>query len=115
MNKTQAGLTDAMDRAHLQAPLVTIVVVNYNYSKFVGECIQSVDRQDYPNLQCIVLECASSDDSLSAIEEAIGRAKSQFFQLLHLDVNQGHLVNSLSALDDIKGVFVTYVDADDFL
>jgi hypothetical protein len=40
------------------------------YSGFVEQCVRSVDQQDYPNLQCIVLECASNDDSLSVIEKA---------------------------------------------
>jgi glycosyltransferase involved in cell wall biosynthesis len=101
--------------ASLRAPLVTIVIVNYNYGKFVGQCIRSVDQQDYPNIQCIVMDCASNDNSLSVIEEALAQVRNPFFQLLRRGFNHGHLINSLSALDDVKGTFVTYLDADDFL
>jgi glycosyltransferase involved in cell wall biosynthesis len=106
------GETKATD-AH--APLVTIVIVNHNYGEFVEQCIRSVDQQDYPNIQCIVLECASKDGSLSVIEEALGQARSSFFKLLRRAVNHGQVINSLSALDDVKGIFLTCLDADDFL
>ena len=99
----------------VHAPLVTIVIVNHNYCEYVEQCIRSVDQQDYKNIQCIVLECASNDNSLSVIEGALSQAKNEFFQLLCRDVNCGHLINSLSALEEIKGDFVTYLDADDFL
>jgi glycosyltransferase involved in cell wall biosynthesis len=102
-------------RTDAQAPLVTIVIVNHNYGEFVGQCIRSVDQQDYPNIQCIVMECASNDNSLSIIEAMLGQTKGSFFQLLRRDVNQGQVINSLSALDEVKGAFVTYLDADDFL
>lgn len=99
----------------IQAPLATIIIVNHNYGQFLGRCIRSVDQQDYLNIQCIVLDCASTDDSLSAIEEALGRATKPVFQVIQRNVNQGHLVNCLSALDHAKGTFLNYLDADDFL
>jgi hypothetical protein len=113
MDKVGTRLAGQATDVHL--PLVTIVIVNHNYGGFVKQCIQSVDQQDYSNMHCIVLECASNDNSLSIIEDALGRAKSSFFQLLRRNVNRGHLINSLSVLDDVQGTFVTFLDADDFL
>jgi glycosyltransferase involved in cell wall biosynthesis len=115
MNQALTQFAAAVDTADVQPPLVTVVIVNHNYGRFIETCIGSVDRQDYPHIQCIVLDCASSDDSVSVIEEAIGRARNSFFRLLRRDVNQGHMTNALSVLDDIKGVFVTFLDADDLL
>jgi len=115
MDKLGMRLADQRKAEAVRAPLVTIVIVNHNYGEFVEQCIQSVDVQDYPTIQCIVLECASDDNSLAIIETALGKAKSPFFRLLRRDVNRDHIMNSLSVLDDIKGAFVTYLDADDFL
>jgi hypothetical protein len=98
-----------------QAPLVTIVIVNHNYGEFLGQCIRSVDLQDYPNIQCIVLECASNDDSLPVIEAMLDQTRRSFFHLHRREVNQGHVMNALSVLDEVKGAFVTFLDADDFL
>ena len=115
MDTEGTRLADQRTPEAVCAPLVTIVIVNHNYGEFVEQCIQSVDVQDYPKLQCIVLECASNDNSLAIIEKALGRSRSPFFQLLRRDLNRGHVINSLSVLDDIKGAFVTFLDADDFL
>jgi glycosyltransferase involved in cell wall biosynthesis len=101
--------------AGVRAPLVTIVIVNHNYDGFVEQCIRSVDQQDYPHIQCIVLECASTDNSLLIIEKTLSQTVNGFFELVRRDVNEGHLTNALSVLTDIKGDFVTYLDADDFL
>jgi glycosyltransferase involved in cell wall biosynthesis len=97
------------------APLVTIVIVNHNYGEFIGQCIRSVDLQDYPNIHCIVLDCASNDDSLPVIEAMLDQTARSFFQLVRREVNHGHVMNSLSVLDEVKGAFVTFLDADDFL
>ena len=115
MNQVLTQFAAAAETTDMQPPLVTVVIVNYNYAQFLKACIARIDRQDYPNLQCIVLDCASSDDSVSVIEEAIRQAKNPFFRLLRRDVNHGHLSNAVSVLDEIKGVFVTFLDADDFL
>jgi glycosyltransferase involved in cell wall biosynthesis len=115
MDKLQAGLVGAAGTADMHAPLVTIVILNHNYAEFVGRCIQSVDQQDYGNIQCIVLECGSNDDSLSVIEAALAEAKRPFFQMLRRDENRGQVMNYLSALDEIQGAFVSFLDADDFL
>jgi glycosyltransferase involved in cell wall biosynthesis len=112
---TQTDFAIEMAAFGVHPPLVTIVIVNHNYRQFVDQCIQSVDEQDYSNIQCIVLDCASDDDSLSVIEAALSRAKRPIFQLIRGTTNQNHLVNSLSVLDDVKGLFVAYLDADDFL
>lgn len=50
------------------APSVGIVVVNYNSAAFVGEFLESLARVDYPNARLIVVDSASTDDSLCEIE-----------------------------------------------
>lgn len=99
--------------AGLQAPLVTVVIVSFNYAEYVERCLRSVEEQDYPNIQCIVVDCASTDNTLAVIEQA--QARKPFFQILRLDSNRGHLLNALSALNEVKGVFVTFLDSDDFI
>lgn len=99
----------------VRAPLVTVVIINYNYGGFIAQSIRSVDEQDYENIQCLVVDCGSTDNSLAAIESALGRTRGSYFKLLRRDVNQGQLSNALSMLDEVGGVFVTYLDSDDLL
>lgn len=49
-------------------PLISIIIVSYNQARFVKECIDSVLNQDYPNLECIVVDGQSSDGTVEILE-----------------------------------------------
>ena len=49
-------------------PRITIVTPNYNGSEYLERCIESVLRQEYENLQYIVIDGGSTDGSLAVIE-----------------------------------------------
>lgn len=49
-------------------PLLSFVVVNYNYGQFLRTCVESIFNQDYPNLECIIVDNASSDNSNDVID-----------------------------------------------
>jgi hypothetical protein len=99
--------------SHFNCPLVSVVIINWNYAKYVGAAIASVKRQDYPRLECIVVDNASSDDSVAAITQAI--AGDDRFRLLQMSENYGHLGAALQILGALKGQFVNFLDADDVL
>src|ERR1700730_14383763 len=44
-------------------PLVSVIIVNYNYGRFLREAVDSVFVQNYPNIECIIVDNASTDDS----------------------------------------------------
>src|SRR5271170_2638660 len=50
-------------------PLVSILVSNYNYARYIGESIQSALDQTYDNLELIICDDGSTDDSVRVIEE----------------------------------------------
>jgi glycosyltransferase involved in cell wall biosynthesis len=95
----------------LQMPLVSVVMINRNYARFVGAAIDSVRRQDYPHFECLVIDNASTDDSRAVISRhADGDPR---FTLLFLDTNLGPMGSKRLALDRIQGEFVTFLDSDD--
>lgn len=49
-------------------PVVSIVICNHNYGKYIGECLESASNQDYPNIQIVVVDDGSTDDSVSKIK-----------------------------------------------
>jgi glycosyltransferase involved in cell wall biosynthesis len=50
-------------------PLVSVLCICGAHGRFVGECLRSVEAQTWPNLEILVLDNASSDDSLAVIED----------------------------------------------
>lgn len=55
----------------LPPPLVTCVIPNFNYSKFIPEAIQSVQMQSLSNFEAFVIDDGSTDNSVEIISEAI--------------------------------------------
>lgn len=54
-------------------PLVTIITPTYNRASFLRETILSVINQDYPNIEYIVLDGQSTDNTLEVVKEFIGK------------------------------------------
>jgi len=79
---------DGMERVQgepvVNAPAVTVVVVNYNGGDYLRGCLASLARQTFTDFETIVIDNASSDDSLSRIGEQPARTI-----LLRQDSNLG--------------------------
>jgi len=58
-----------MVKKKLRFPKITIVTPSYNQAEFLERTIQSVLNQEYPNLEYIVVDGASSDDSVKIIKK----------------------------------------------
>jgi len=97
----------------LSPPLVSFVVINWNYGRYVGETIDSIRRQDYPHFECIVINNGSTDDSAEVIARHVDGDPR--FRVETLPQNHGQLGAALWSLDKVNGGFVTFVDADDVL
>ena len=54
-------------------PLVTIITPTYNRALFLEETIKSVLNQDYPNIEYIVLDGQSTDNTLEVVKKFIGK------------------------------------------
>ncbi|WP_428031322.1 glycosyltransferase family 2 protein [Ancylobacter sp.] len=99
--------------AGLRAPLLSFVVVNWNYGRFVGQMLESIQEQDYPHFECVVVDNGSSDNSLEVIERYVG--SDSRFRLIRLAQNIGQLGGAFTGLRAVSGEFVALIDADDVL
>jgi glycosyltransferase involved in cell wall biosynthesis len=95
-------------------PAVAVAVCNYNQAQYVTEAIGSVLKQTYPNIELIVVDDCSTDDSVTRIEAAIAKIDGNVTFIRRTE-NGGQLAAMLSALDNSNAPFVLWLDADDLL
>ena len=106
-------MLDDVSGGYMRPPLVTLVLINWNYAAYVGAAINSILAQDYPAIEVIVVDNGSTDDSRAVIGRHIGGDPR--FRIIHLDTNLGQLGAFFHIFDEIRGNFVAILDADDIL
>lgn len=69
-------------------PLVSVVIPCYSHGNFVQDCIQSVISQTYQNIELIIIDDGSKDNSISKIEEMIEKCEKRFvrFEFRHRQI-----------------------------
>ena len=93
------------DRA---APLVSVIIPCYNQAHFLGEAIDSVLAQSYPNFEIIVVDDGSTDNTSEVAGSYAGlRCIRQ--------VNQGLAAARNAGLGQSNGEYLVFLDADDRL
>lgn len=97
-------------------PLVSIVIPCYNHENYVQKTIQSVIEQDYDNIELIIIDDGSKDDSVTKIEEMIPVCKQRFkrFEFRHRP-NKGLCGTLNEALEWCEGEFFSPSASDDIL
>ena len=93
-------------------PLISVIVPVYNVEKFVGRCLTSIINQSYTNLEIIVVNDGSTDNSLSVCEEYA--AKDGRIKLITQE-NRGLSGARNTGLRHYTGEYVTFVDSDDWI
>lgn len=88
-------------------PLVTIVTPSYNQGRFIEETILSVLTQDYPNIEYIVVDGGSNDQTLDILK----KYRNRLTWFSEKDHGQTDAINK--GLRMAKGEIVAYLNSDD--
>ena len=112
MTHTPPATTADLDPNGIALPLVSVVIVNFNYGRFLTALVDSVFAQTYANVECIVVDNASTDDSAAILTEL---AQRHALVVVHRAQNDGQTPASLDGLAVARGAYVIFVDADDLL
>jgi glycosyltransferase involved in cell wall biosynthesis len=98
---------------HTTIPLVTIVITCYNHQKFILKCINSVINQTYNNINIIIIDDYSNDQSVLTIQNFIKNyPKITFFKN---QSNFGHTKSFNQVLDLCETDYIMDLAGDDFL
>ena len=90
-----------------QLPLVTVITPAYNQGIFLRDTIESVLSQDYPNIEFIVLNDGSTDETESILQEYTGRVKWE------TQKNMGQTATINKGWRMTKGEIITWLNSDD--
>lgn len=97
-------------------PLVSICIPSYNCSEFITESIKSVFSQSYENIELIITEDGSTDNSIEVINAAVAQKPENFsvtFEIL--PQNTGITENYNLLLTLAKGKYVKILPGDDYI
>ena len=91
--------------------LVSIITPTYNAEKFITETLKSVQNQTYQNWEMILIDDASTDETVKIISDFA--KKDSRIKLFKLGKNSGNGFARNIALEKAVGKYVAYLDADD--
>jgi alpha-1,3-rhamnosyltransferase len=92
-----------------EKPLVSVIVPSYNHADFVAECLQSIFAQSYDNIELIVLDDGSKDNSVEILEEL----KKQHEFIFEHHANQGLTATLNKGLNLANGQYIAVIASDD--
>jgi cellulose synthase/poly-beta-1,6-N-acetylglucosamine synthase-like glycosyltransferase len=98
----------------MEHPLVTIIVVSYNHSQYIKENLDSIKAQTYENIQLIVGDDASADNSAEIFKEWLNENNYPADKNFHTQ-NTGFAAMLNECIELAKGKYVKILAADDFL
>lgn len=90
--------------------LISIIIPVYNSEKYIGNCLESILKQTYKNIEIIIIDDGSTDDS-AKICDAFSR-KDNRIKVYHIS-NSGVAIARNIGLEKSKGKFIAFSDSDD--
>lgn len=95
----------------MKESLVSIVVPIYNVEQYLEECIDSLLHQTYSNIEIILIDDGSTDNSLKICSKYYNNSKIKVIK----QENQGVSVARNTGLQNAKGEYIAFVDPDDIV
>ena len=98
-------------------PLVSVLVPVYNVEPYIERCARSLFEQTYDNLEYIFCDDCSTDASIHILESVMKDYPQRLEQIriIHHERNRGSAAARNTLIDNSNGVFLFWVDSDDWV
>ncbi|UZD42489.1 glycosyltransferase family 2 protein [Selenomonas sputigena] len=96
----------------MQDELISVVVPVYNNEKYLSRCIESILNQTYPNIEIILVDDGSTDQSGALCDDYGSRYVN--VKVIHQE-NSGQAAARNAAMQHVHGSYIGYVDSDDWV
>ena len=98
------------------SPLVSIMTPCYNGEKFVGRFLKSVLAQTYDNIELVIVNDGSTDNTEAEIKNFIPKFEERGYKLIYIHQENGGVASTYNAMmDKLTGEFINWTDSDDIL
>lgn len=94
-------------------PLISVIVPVYNAEQCIGKCVESIQSQTYENLEIILVDDCSTDNSLKLCKQYA--SKDPRLKIVEHPKNQGVSAARNSGIEISRGMYIAFVDSDDYL
>lgn len=94
-------------------PFFSIIMPVYNTEKYLNKAINSILNQTFKAFELILIDDCSSDKSYMICRDYVN--KDNRIKLLKNDINLGVAKSRNRALNNISGIYLTFVDSDDYI
>jgi len=94
----------------MSTAFISVIMPVYNRAEFIGEAIQSILSQTYKNFELIIIDDASTDNTLKVISEFTDDDR---ILLLKNKKNEGVAATRNRGIEIAKGEFIAFMDSDD--
>lgn len=99
----------------MNQPLVSINIPVYKSEKYIFRCLESVKNQTYQNLEIILVNDGTPDNSVGLIEKFTQENPDLNIRLIHHKENSGLSVVRNTGIDHSKGKYIYFLDSDDYI
>lgn len=89
---------------------VSVIIPVHNSEKYIQECINSVINQTYKNLEIIIIDDKSTDNSVNIIKNI----KDKRIKLIELSINSGAAIARNKGIEASTGDYICFLDSDDY-
>ncbi|MEH2235268.1 glycosyltransferase [Nostoc sp.] len=96
--------------------LVSFCIPTYNSQEFIGECLYSVLNQDYENIEIIISDNNSTDNTRSICEKLLREHTRKLkYKIIKNEHNIGPVLNWLNSIEEAKGEYIKLLFSDDLV
>lgn len=93
-------------------PRLSVTLLNYNYGRFLAECLDSILAQTYTDFEVIVIDDSSTDDSILQVKPFLDDPR---VRLIAHASNQGTINSLIEGVESSASPYVTVISADDLV
>jgi glycosyltransferase involved in cell wall biosynthesis len=102
--------------AEVNPPLVSVLIPTYNHARYVRRCLDSLLEEGWPNLEVLIIDDGSSDESFTVIQEWRSQHQNAFYRFdLDRQTNRGLAATLNILIGKASGRYIKILASDDYL